>query len=389
MEGKFDVIIVGAGPAGAAAAHHLAKAGARVLLLAGRPGRAKPCGGCISLRSARLLAEFDPPPWFQQHHVDTLWLVAPGRAPLCQHSHRPGALFVDRQLLDAFLLDRAREAGARVVRRRARAVGRADGLFVVESDSGSFRADWLLGADGASSLVGRTLGLAREGWLYAALVEERPLTGRLARLLDGAALLELGGVAGGYGWAFGRGNTLNLGMAYRHDAGPKGSRYLVSRYKRFLARLGLGEPGPWRGAAIPCAGARRLCLVRGRAAVIGDAARVAEPFLGEGVGQAVFSGLAAARAILAHDLARYQQAMSDSLHWEHSHARLVARLVFSAPGVFQSLARNHPGAVEVAWEILRGGLVYPEIWRGLAQVYAGRPLTLDRLQRGVYSKYLN
>jgi flavin-dependent dehydrogenase len=177
----------------------------------------------------------------------------------------------------------------------------------------------------------------------------------------------------GYGWAFLRGDTLNLGLAGRSARGGEraaGARELdlQERYAHFLARHGLGRPGPWRGAAIPCPDGRPIRLAAGRAAVAGDAAAAADPFLGEGIGQAVLSGRLAARGVIAGDLSLYAREMAATLYRDHAHARLLARLVYGAPGFFQSLARRRPGATELAWEVLRGQRGYAGVWAG---VWAG------------------
>lgn len=154
------------------------------------------------------------------------------------------------------------------------------------------------------------------------------------------------------------------------------TRELLKNYHEFLVRQGLGRPGAWRGALIPCQDGSASRLVDGRAAVIGDAAAAADPFLGEGIGPAVQTGLAASRAILSGDLGLYQAEMLAGLWREHAHARLLARLIYRAPGVFQGLARWRPRALDLAWGLLRGELTYAGLWRALGQRIwpGGRPL---------------
>jgi flavin-dependent dehydrogenase len=107
--------------------------------------------------------------------------------------------------------------------------------------------------------------------------------------------------------------------------------------------------------------------------VAGDAAAAADPFLGEGIGQAVLSGRLAARGVIAGDLSLYAREMAATLMRGHAHARLLARLVYGAPGVFQSLARRCPGGTELAWEVLRGQRGYAGIWGGIWEGIRGGP----------------
>lgn len=367
MRGRFDVIIVGLGPAGAAAAVVLARGGARVLALDARPRHDKPCGGCISARAMGYLDFLDPPNWLQNQPVASLFLEYPGHSSRRFVTGQTAAYLVERRRLDDFLRQRVGESGAEVVSGRARALASEPDGWRVRSSAAEWRGTWLLGADGAAGLVGRTLGLGRTGFVYKALVEERPLPDHLAPRLAGAALLDLGGAPGGYAWAFGRQGVLNLGLAGRLGR-TAGRAQLLERYQGFLARLGLGRPGAWRGALIPCPDGRRPRLAQGRAAVIGDAAASADPFLGEGIGQALHSGLLAAQAILAGDLAGYQVRMTSGLFREHFHARQLARLVYGAPARFQGLAQRHPGAIELVWQVLRGQRNYAGIWGGVARM---------------------
>ncbi len=388
MQSDWDVIIAGLGPAGAAAAVELARGGARVLALDGSGERAKPCGGCLSARGLEALAWLEPPAWLREHPVSRLWIGYPGQPAAAYLSPRPGAYLVERSRLDRWLSGQADQAGAEVRATRVRGLEREGVLWRVEGPGGPWRAPWLLAAGGAGGLLAPRLGLGGGQWRFAALVQEMPLPPRLAPALAESALLELGGVAGGYAWAFGRGQVLNLGLAGLLGRDQGGPGALRRRFAAFAHRLGLTPSGAPRGAMIPCPHRRRLAVARGRAAAIGDAAGLADPVLGEGIAQAVVSGRMAAQAILAGDLDLYQRRAEETLLRDHHHARLLARLIYGLPRAFHALARHRPGGIELGFHWLRGEITPRDIWFCLLRGLLGRGPRLDSSPTAYYSSGL-
>jgi flavin-dependent dehydrogenase len=388
MEREFDAIIVGLGPAGAAAALELSRAGARVLALDGSAGRGKPCGGCLSARGLEALAWLEPPAWLVAYPVRRLWIGYPGRPAAGHASPCPGAYLVERGRLDHWMARQVRRAGIMVMEARGRGVTREGGVWRVEGAGGPWRGRWLLDAGGAQAALSHRLGLVGGRWRFAALVREIPLPERLRPVLSEAAFLELGGVAGGYGWAFGRGEVLNLGIAGLLERDQGGAGGLRRRWEAFTRRLGLSGVGAPRGALIPCPHRRRMRVCGEGWAALGDAAGLADPVLGEGIAQAVVSGRLAAQAVLAGDLNLYQQAVEDTLLRDHRHARLLARLIYAAPQVFHALARRRPGGVELGFNWLRGEIAPGDIWLCLLRGLMGLSPLLDSYPASYYSSPL-
>lgn len=368
MMASYDIIVAGAGPAGCAAAVELRRGGARVLLLDGSSSRSKPCGGCLSLRWLGELARLDPPEWLWAHPVRNLWLTAPGREPVRWRSGSAGAVLVERARLDAWLVERAAREGAHVLPERAASLEIGPDQVAVRAGGEVFRAAWLIGADGVAGLCRRTLGLGRPRRRFTALVEERPLPPELAARLSGAAVLELGGVSGGYAWLFPRGGTANLGVGSNRGLG---GGVLRAALEGFLARCGLDPPRFPRGAIIPWPG-RRPPLGRGRVLLAGDAAELGDPFLGEGIGQALYSGRLAAWALLAGRPEGYRAALYAGLLREHRHARILALMVYGGGWRTQALARRRPGSLELGFGLLRGDVSHAGLWGELYRRLARR-----------------
>ncbi len=392
-------MVIGLGPGGAMAAMESARAGAGVLVLDGKPGKSKPCGGCLSRRWEWLLKTLDLPEDLWRFPVNRLWLGAPGQPPAYWQTEEPGAYLVERTEFDQALAKAAVQAGAEVISCRATDLVPDDEGFTIHSSAGEHQARWVIGADGASGLISRKLGLGQSRLTYHAIMEERPLPPAMADKFSNAAFIEIGGMPGGYGWIFARGDVVNVGMGYwrrgrkgrkqgRANGASLGTADLAQAYAEFLARHDLGQPGAWRGWVIPCPDSATPRAARGRACVVGDAASAADPFLGEGIGQALYSGRLAVRAILAGDLGQYNQALK-GLWRENRHGRRLARLIYGWPGFFQGLAHKRPGSIELGFAVLRGELAQAGLWSAVMAKLLKRQPTLDPTARGYYSKHLN
>ncbi|HKG96181.1 MAG TPA: FAD-dependent monooxygenase, partial [Pyrinomonadaceae bacterium] len=154
---QFDVLIVGAGPAGSFAAELLAKGGAKVALFDGRPeGEPKACGGGVTAKALKA--------WPQLLNavgrtVTELDLYSPSSKRLHLQLDEPFAIY-SRVVFDGYLRDRARDAGAQVIPAKisARKAKRTDSGWRLKSDSGAELTGALLaGADGANSGIAKML----------------------------------------------------------------------------------------------------------------------------------------------------------------------------------------------------------------------------------------
>ncbi len=151
--------VIGGGPAGAWTACSLARGGARVAIVDGSHPREKPCGGGVTGRALRVVREAIADRALPGVAIEGARFAHDGRSARCvlrpvDGSSRP-LVVTARRDFDAALLESSVAAGARHVRARALDV-RADGTgWIVAMRDGEIAADWIVGADGANSLVRR------------------------------------------------------------------------------------------------------------------------------------------------------------------------------------------------------------------------------------------
>jgi geranylgeranyl reductase len=302
MTQTYDAIVVGGGPSGATAAHELARAGHRVLLL-DRAGRIKPCGGAIP---PRLIADFDIPPHLLVAHATSARMISPADKRVDIPIEGGYVGMVDREHFDEWLRERAAHAGAvretgRFERIERDAKGDAIVHWTSEGGDGTTQrqahARCVIGADGGRSAVAHQeiAGWDRGRFVFAyhevVRKPEAPPPGYDGSRCD---VIYRGTVSPDfYGWVFPHGQTLSIGTG----SADKGFSLRAST-AALRREIGLSDAPTVRreGAPIPMKPLPRWD--NGRDVVlVGDAAGVVAPASGEGIYYAMASARMAAECV--------------------------------------------------------------------------------------------
>ncbi len=287
----FDVIIAGAGPAGASAAKVLAGRGFRVLLLERQRTVAQyiPCAEGIS---RRVLVTFEPedPRWIAAT-VDKVRFLAPEQETFEVLTPKVGYI-LERKVFDRHLVNEALLAGADLITGATvtHAERTESGVTVYYQHQGQqkhLEAQLVIGADGPGSVVGRSLGLRLDltpkdvHRCHQVLLAHPSIEAERMEIAVGQ------GVApGGYAWVFPKDRGLaNVGVGILGDEAQARRFTLQFIAQRFPGGKILGEL-----ASVVPTGGHRMDLVGDRVMVVGDAARLADPLSGGGIPQALDSG---------------------------------------------------------------------------------------------------
>jgi geranylgeranyl reductase family protein len=302
---RTDVAVIGAGPAGSWAAYCLARRGARVTIFDPSHPREKPCGGGVTGRALALLGDAIDLSGLQSSAVThARFLHGPHESAVVPLAG-DALVITSREDFDAALLDAAREAGATLVTARVGDVVLERNGVRIDTSHGAWRAPFVIGADGANSLVRRRLARPfRRDELSIA-------TGFFAHgVTSHEIVIELVDDPPGYLWSFPRPSHLAIGICAQADAGST-AQALRDRAARWIRDTGLAEGArlqaySWPIPSLTPAGVATVDLAGERWCLAGDAAGLVDPITREGIYFALQSGQWAAESLEAgHATANY------------------------------------------------------------------------------------
>ena len=288
---KYDVIIIGAGPAGSYAAYILAKSKIKVLVIDKYSfPRYKPCAGGLT---AKAFNSFDFP-ISKEVKYSTNTVVTSYKNHIFHNisGNKTLTKMVERKEFDDFLIKKAVDSGATFLDgMKVTEVTWENAEFSVKTDKEFFRSNYLIGADGTNSIVNRTFNIVERD-LYGFAVEincpvSKDNIGKFNMTFD------FGTVPNGYLWIFPKDEYVCVGVYTTNKKMKNIQKYLLD----YIEKLGLvPESEKFKGHVIPYYGINYKqpdfpCVL------VGDAAGFGEYWTGEGIYYAVKSGTIAAEVI--------------------------------------------------------------------------------------------
>jgi len=351
IQDLFDVIVVGAGPAGSNAASVCLRQGLTVVQLDSRMfPRNKPCAGGLTPKSL-------PPLQFDWEGRLCSWtrefeFSGTGGIRLRFRHSGPFLRFIQRTEFDHSLVaSNLGKPGFRFMPETPACAMFHDGCFCVETPNGEVKGRQLIGADGANGLTRRHFCGSSPRLNAAALEVDLPLSSSLDGDTVMAARFDFGVVERGYGWVFPKGDHASVGLYTLANALPG----LRSSLKAYAVGQGLEWPEfpVLRGHKYPVGGG---ILQKSRIPVylVGDAAGLAEAVTGEGIYPALESGRLAGEVAVAVAC----RGADPRLFWRRTRglrrdaalSRMLARVFYRNPDRWLRLMGNTP-----LWRVLVEG----------------------------------
>jgi len=350
----YDVIIVGAGPAGSVTAYSCANAGLHTLLIdKARFPRDKPCGGGLSLRSmdALHLAGIQVPTELIERVISRAELMGPDRIPFHINAPKPFGYITNRDQFDAYLAEQAVGAGADFI----------DGcelsnfeihhnVIRCQTTQGEYEGIYLVGADGAATKVGRIAGLQppmRADEVGIALEVNAPIPDHAWGTNVDPSMIYLWflDIPYGYFWAFPREHSLSLGVGGMAGGLSRVPALLRGCIRLFQKRMGFSSLPleKIRGHMLPVFPLRSKGFTGQRILLVGDAAGFVDTFTGQGICYAIESGIIAGH-ILAKTVKRHLTVLQLAKQYEHLIQRRFGKELLYGGYIAQLVHSNLYGA---------------------------------------------
>jgi geranylgeranyl reductase family protein len=275
----MHIAVVGAGPAGSWVSALLARNGHSVTLFDPQAPWEKPCGGGVTTKALSGFGVFESD--LPRHNIDRITVYFGDKVSVSVSVSEPLAV-VSRRELGKYLIHEAEKSGVSIVRGRVSQIARSPHGWLLSTRDTSVQADFLIGSDGATSLVRRTVSTG---------LRPEDLCVTLGYFIPGTFLphMKIYFVPAfeGYIWSFPRPTHTSYGLITRSEPGwTARAKTLLSNF--IVADLGseVLQQSEFYSAPVPCLGPmawKKNQISGDRWALIGDAAGLVDPITGEGI----------------------------------------------------------------------------------------------------------
>lgn len=364
----YDLIVVGAGPAGSTAARTASKMGLHVLVLEKEAfPRYKPCGGALSDRAISLL-DFSLPDALCERTITGARVHFRDAVTERRKAYRLTTL-VTRSGFDDFLLQKARESGVNLVTQKVLDYTEKRDHVEVCTGEGCFKSRFLLITSGCQDrLKERITRLDNKNHYGVCLVTEiEEKDEEICRRLPGVLDIHFGVAEGGYGWIFPHRGYYSVGI------GGLAGRFVHPRkvMQEFLRDNGFNGEYRLHGHLIPLGGKSKR-IASQRVLLAGDSAGFVDAFTGEGIYYAIRSGQIASKAIAEKvsnerlNLPRaYESRCKEDFGSELKYTLLLSRIMHSRPDILYRVLTSQEEILDMYMEIAAARRTYRNFMHGL------------------------